>query len=140
MTVIYPSLRAAQDAVPERARAFCGNVLPIHPTALTTRLAAEPVTLKVFSLKAAGIVGRDYREGGCILPDWRRELHEGRGGEQAWREIRHQRDTEDVEGALLPSPTPGGEMFLFVSASERIREQELVESVRWWDTDVRRSA
>ena len=128
LTLLYPDAASAVEAVPERAVALARALLSSRPKQLTL---VNPLVFYVWRVEVAGFIGRDYRSGGCGVPESSNQLRHGSGHEIAWCEIRRQRDDEEIEGALLPGATPGGELFLFVEAAHRVRRRELVQTVEW---------
>ena len=128
LTALHPTKADAIGAVALRGLALSQAVLPSRPAELTRR---RPLRFNIWHVQAINILGRDYRDSGCHIPNASLQLREGRGTEPAWVEIQRQRDDEDVEGALLPGLTSVGDMFLFVSAGARLRRREKVTTIEW---------
>jgi hypothetical protein len=131
LAIVYSSEQEAMQAIPGRAAELAHAVLPLRPDPLGLLLAHGPLEFYVHRIRAVDVLGRDYRSGGCTIPNAAQELRIGRGDEPAWREIRRQRDSDDVEGALLPGPSPQGQLFLFRSAIHRIEDHEILRRIAW---------
>jgi len=129
---LYPDLEAARAAIPARARALFTRLHPRDPAAMTREV---PQPFRIFRLSVAELYGRDYRDVGCQLAGWHDQLHDGKGDELAWHELRRQRTNDAIEGVLLPGTTTKGDLFLFARAApQRIVERELMEIEEWsWD-------
>lgn len=129
LTPVYTSIEYALEAVPARAERFANLVLPGQHRTITR---GEPLRLEVCSLRVEDFLGRDYTTAPCELPDALRDLRFGRGGEPAWLEMHRQRETERIQGALLPGGFGAlGNLFLFLSAGRCIRELQVVEEILW---------
>lgn len=126
---LHADLASALAAIPERGHALARRICSRRPGELT-RLGT--LSFSIYRVSVVGLVGYDYRPVGCQMPGWHDQLHSGRGDEPAWRELRRQREREEVEGALLPGATAVGDLFMFAQAAPtRMVECDLVEVVDW---------
>jgi hypothetical protein len=129
LTPVYTSVEYALEAVPARAERYAKRVLPAQHRTITR---GEPLRFEICSLLVEDFLGRDYTSAPCGLPDALRDLRHGSGGELAWLEMHRQRETERIEGALLPGGFGAlGNLFLFLSAGRCIRELHVAEEIRW---------
>jgi hypothetical protein len=132
LTAVHATLEEAVASIDERAKRLAAStVTAVNQSHRLTR--EDPIPFYVHRLSASGIVGRDYRDGGCTVVDGLTQLRTGARDDSAWIEIDRQRVEESVEGALLPGWGSTGELFLFVDAAHRIDSLTPVEKVCWRD-------
>jgi hypothetical protein len=99
--------RVATEIYPSRSKARLQPIVDEIANQLTVRRVAT----------REGVQGRDYRFCDCDeLPDALSQIRTGERSERAWCEILRQRANHDVDGALLPGPTPAGSLFIFITA------------------------
>lgn len=82
-------------------------------------------TFKIIHV-AGSFLGRDYRSGGCRLPDAYEQLAFGSGTEPAWKVVRAQRRHRHL-GALLPGEGAKGALFVFAGGRADLIETKVGE-------------
>jgi hypothetical protein len=128
LTVLYPTLALAEQALDDHARALSRRILPGRERRLT---ADQPLVLRIARVRVEDMRARDYRRRPCGILHTVEDLREGTGEEPAWQELRRQREHEQADGALLRGPIgTSGMLFLFLTAERKLR-LDSVDRIAW---------
>lgn len=124
---LYPTVEAARRDARPRAELFADLNVRSHRERLM-----RSYHLYVRRLSSTEVRGHDYRGAGCRIANAAEQLRDGRGIEPAWLEIKRQRLQEGADGALLDSSrTPGGLLFVYASALDRLRLSDVIEELTY---------
>jgi hypothetical protein len=116
---LYETAEQARAALLLRAERVAREIYPFHSKARLQPIVndvADQLTVRRVKTRE-GVQGRDYRFCDCDdLPNALTQIRTGEQTERAWRVILRQRAVNEVDGALLPGPSPAGTLVIFITA------------------------